>query len=150
MFIISKHQKGEYIFCKKKSTASSTALYPKISNYFFLINKPLTKATIDTITGVNTMINVARFTLAAKATGKIPKPELAGASKSKPSETRYNTATIIEINKPQIASGNKNSLFFSRLSFFVHRCLRNFRSGQYSCSHVDWLFYGEFCSGKDT
>ena len=73
-------------------------------------------ATTATINGVATTINVAIFTLAAKATGNVPKPKLLGASKFVPKPIMYKAIITTAKITPTKANGKSNSFFFSSLS----------------------------------
>lgn len=52
---------------------------------------------------------VAMLTLAAKATGNIPKPALLGASSPPPKETKYKIATNKETPNETKDKGRRNS-----------------------------------------
>ena len=75
---------------KKLSVEFNNNQYTELNVTYFLIfvNKPLATATKEKITGKATTIKVAMFTLAANATGNIPNPAFAGASKSVPKEIK--------------------------------------------------------------
>lgn len=65
---------------------------------------------IDTITGANTNIKVAMFTLAANVIGKTPNPTFAGPSKLRPKATKQKIVEINDRHVPQIANGSNNCL----------------------------------------